>query len=84
MMRQISLRDDQPKNIHDALYQKERGVKRSKVFTCDNCYTDFLSERALIRHLKNIHGVFKFGSDDPSEENKRVKRGKYQLYSNLN
>ena len=72
------------KNIHDAIYQKDRGVKRSKVLSCEHCYTDFQSERALIRHLKNIHGVFKFSSDEPSEENKRVKRGEYQLYPNAN
>ena len=67
-------------NIHDGLYQKERGVKRSHRLSCDSCYTDFQSERALLRHLKNIHGVFKFNSDEPTEENKRVKRNEYQRY----
>ena len=48
-----------------------------------HCHTDFQSERALLRHLQNIHDVFKFKGDEPIEENKRVRRNGYQLYPQM-
>lgn len=62
------------KNMHDAYFQKEKGIKRKKTqspeirkrmkksyeanYSCTLCNTDFKARKSLERHIKNMHDAY--------------------------